>query len=87
MGREADPADLLVPLEYLNAGEWADVMEVHGEPSWIARMAELGIRSGHRVQVLQSGSPCIVQVGGARFSIRFDLTVQVLVRPIAGAAN
>lgn len=72
----------LMPLELLNTGEWADVAEVNGEPCWVGRMAELGVRSGSRLCVLQPGSPCILQVGGARLSLRGDMAMQILVRPV-----
>lgn len=70
----------LLPLELLNAGETADVAEVVGEPSWISRLGELGIRIGSRLQMLQAGSPCMIQVDGARLSLRTDLGRHVLVR-------
>jgi Fe2+ transport system protein FeoA len=74
----------LLPLELLDVGEWADVAEVTGEPSWISRMAELGIRAGSRLRVLQSGSPCLFQLEGysSRLSLRGDLAMQILVRPV-----
>jgi ferrous iron transport protein A len=78
--------DLLLPLEYLGCGEWADVAEVSGDPGWVGRMAELGIRTGTRLQVLQPGSPCLLQVGGCRLSLRGDLAMRVLVRPAALAS-
>ena len=71
----------LMPLQLLQSGEWADVAEVIGEPSWIGRLAELGIRAGIRLRVLQPGSPCLVQVGGARLSLRTDLATHILVQP------
>lgn len=74
--------DVIMPVEFLSTGEWADVAEVTGEPVWVGRMAELGVRIGTRVQVLQSGTPCLVRVDGARLSLRGDLGSQVLVRPI-----
>lgn len=75
-------AEALLPLEMLRTGEWADVAEVTGEPTWIGRMAELGIRTGSRLQVLQPGSPCLLRVGGSRLSLRPDLATQILVRPL-----
>jgi ferrous iron transport protein A len=74
----------LLPLEMLRSGEWADVAEVVGEPGWVGRMAELGVRSGSRVQVLQPGSPCLLRVGGSRLSLRGDVQTQILVRPVTG---
>jgi ferrous iron transport protein A len=75
----------LLPLELLAPGEWAEVGEVHGQPAWIARMAELGIRPGSRVQVVRGGSPCLVLVGGSRLSLRGEQAMQILVRPLAAS--
>jgi ferrous iron transport protein A len=72
----------LLPLECLRPGEWAEVCDVEGEPAWVARMAELGVRIGARVQMLRAGSPCLLQVGGGRLSLRGDSAMQVLVRPV-----
>ena len=76
----------LMPLEYLNSGEWADVADVTGEPGWVSRLAELGVRIGSRLYVLQAGSPCLLQVGESRLSLRGDWATQILVRPVAVAA-
>ncbi len=73
---------MLLPLELLHPGEWGDVAEVTGEPALVGRMAELGVRSGSRLQVLQTGSPCLLQIGGSRLSLRTDLAAQILVRPV-----
>jgi ferrous iron transport protein A len=73
--------DLLLPLECLRPGEWAEVCDVSGEPSWVCRLGELGIRVGGRVQMLRAGSPCLIQVGGGRLSLRGDHASCVLVRP------
>lgn len=80
-----EPVDQpMLPLDLLPCGEWAVVTEVHGEPGWVGRMAELGLRAGSKLRVLQSGSPCLLQVGEARLSLRGDSAVRVLVRPVAG---
>lgn len=75
----------LLPLEFIGPGEWAEVAEVSGEAAWVGRMAELGLRSGCRLQVLQPGSPCLLRVGGARLSLRGDDGTQILVRPVTGS--
>jgi len=72
----------LMPLELLPCGEWADVAEINGDSRWVNRMAELGVRVGSRVRVLQPGSPCLLEVGHSRFSLRGDWALQVLVRPV-----
>lgn len=73
----------ILPVEMLSSGVWADVAEVQGESSWVSRLAELGVRVGSRLQMLQPGSPCLLAVGGSRLSLRADLAMQILVRPLA----
>jgi Fe2+ transport system protein FeoA len=75
--------DFVVPLELLEAGEWAEVAEVSGEPGWVGRLAELGVRIGSRLQMVRGGYPCLLQVGGSRLSLRGDYAMQILVRPVA----
>jgi Fe2+ transport system protein FeoA len=72
----------VLPIELLSSGDWADVEEVQGETSWVTRLAELGVRVGSRLKVLQPGSPCLLEVGGSRLSLRAELAMQILVRPI-----
>lgn len=74
---------MLLPLECLRPGEWAEVCDVSGEPAWVCRLAELGIRVGSRLQMLRDGSPCLVLIGGGRLSLRGDQATAVLVRPLA----
>ena len=76
------PRDALLPLELLDSGEWADVAEICGEPAWVQRLAELGVRCGCRVRVVQAGSPCLLQIGGVRLSLRGDQVTRILVRPL-----
>lgn len=76
---------MLMPLDMLRAGEWGEVEEVTGQPAWVGRLAELGIRSGARVQVVQPGSPCLLNVGGCKLCLRGGECSQILVRPVSGA--
>ena len=75
--------DVLLPLDCLHAGERAEIVEVVAEPRWVGRLAELGVRAGTLVKVLQAGSPCLLEVGGCRLSLRIDGASQILVRPAA----
>ncbi len=79
------PTDNLLPLESLGSGEWAEVAEVTGEPGWVGRMAELGVRTGCRLQMLRPGSPCLLQIGGCRLCLRDECLMQILVRPLLAA--
>lgn len=85
-GEAFGQTDMLLPIEMLNAGEWAEVVDVSGETTCVNRLAEMGVQAGCRLCVLQPGSPCLLQVGGARLSLRSDCRLQLLVRPVASAA-
>ena len=74
----------LLPLELLRPGEEAEVADVTGTPGWISRMAEMGVRIGCRLRMLQGGCPCLLQVGGCRLSLRCEESMQILVRPLVG---
>jgi len=73
----------LLPLEMLDRDAWADVAEVHGEHHWVSRLAELGLRTGCRLRVLQPGRPCLLQVGECRLCLRGDACGQILVRLVS----
>jgi ferrous iron transport protein A len=75
---------MLMPLDMLQAGEWGEVEEVTGQPAWVGRLAELGIRQGCRVQVVQPGTTCLVNVSGCKLCLRGGESSQILVRPVAG---
>ncbi len=75
----------LIPLEFLQPGEWAEVAEIDGEPAWVQRLAELGIRCACRLRVLQGGSPCLFQIGELRVSLRNELAAHILVRPLGNS--
>ena len=73
---------MLLPLDMLAAGERAEVADVCGDPAWVGRLAELGIREGCKLQVLQPGSPCLLDISGCRLCIRGGDSSQILVRPV-----
>jgi ferrous iron transport protein A len=77
------PTELL-PLEMLSRNAWADVAEVTGEQRWVSRLAELGLRIGCRLRMLQPGSPCLLQVGECRLCLRGEFASQIMVRPVRG---
>jgi Fe2+ transport system protein FeoA len=75
--------DTLLPLELLQPGDRGEVSDIAGDPDWVARLAELGVRVGSRVRLVQVGPPCLVQCeGGARFSLRGEEAFHILVRPL-----
>jgi Fe2+ transport system protein FeoA len=72
----------VLPLQSMDEGDWADIAEVRGDSAWISRLAELGIAAGRRLQVLRRGTPCLLQLGSARVSLRQDAGSQILVRRV-----
>jgi Fe2+ transport system protein FeoA len=68
-----------LPLELLTAGEQGVVVEIDGCPELVVRLEEMGLHSGVRVHMVQTGSPCILEINHQRYSMRFDDSVTVLV--------
>lgn len=75
-------SNIVVPLDVLATGDWAEVAEVTGEPQWVCRMAELGLRIGCQLQVVQAGCPCLLRIGGGRLCLRGTAPEHILVRPV-----
>jgi Fe2+ transport system protein FeoA len=76
----------LIPIDLLDSGEGAEIVELEGDGAWVSRLVELGLRPGSRLRMLQPGYPCLIQVGEMRLSLRLAAVVQVLVRPEGAVA-
>jgi ferrous iron transport protein A len=76
------PTDMLLPLEMLKPGEWADVAKVSGESGVVKRLAEMGVQSGCRLCVLRGGGTCLLQIGDVRLCLRSGWATKILVRPL-----
>jgi Fe2+ transport system protein FeoA len=74
---------MVMPLDLLQAGDWAEVANVDGDPSWVGRLAELGLREGAQLCVLQPGSPCLLQIASGKLCLRGGECSQILVVPIS----
>ena len=68
------------PLQMLSAGQRARVDQLLGRPDEVHRLQELGIRVGTPIEMLQSGTTCIVKLDGARLAFRDHEGFRVLVR-------
>ncbi len=68
-----------VPLRDLKAGQLATITSLHGSAQDVARLAEMGLRSGTDVVVIRNGITCIVQLEGCRLCIRLSADLQILV--------
>ncbi len=71
----------LIPLELLQVGEQGQIEDLAGTPEVITRLAEIGLRQGVVIRMLQPGSPCIIGLGQQRLSLRLEGDVQILVSP------
>jgi ferrous iron transport protein A len=69
----------LVPLKLMACGEYGKVHDVDGSPEFVVRLQELGLQEGAEVQMVKTGSPCILAINKQRFSLRFDEQATVLV--------
>lgn len=71
----------LVPLDCLQAGEVAQVVEIVGRPEQVQRIKELGLHDGVEVSVVRPGRPCILRLAGQTLCFRGSEFLNVLVRP------
>ncbi|HWB00812.1 MAG TPA: FeoA family protein [Pirellulales bacterium] len=71
----------LVPLSVLRAGETAQIGMVLGSPDAVHRLEEIGLRGGTQIEMVQTGSPCIIRLDGQKLCFRSDELLSVLVRP------
>jgi ferrous iron transport protein A len=62
----------LIPLKALRPGQVAVIRQMLGPAEQIRRLEELGLREGTRVEMVRSGSPCIVRSGAAKLCLRHD---------------
>ena len=75
----------LIPLDRLQTGEIAQVVEIVGRPEQVQRIKELGLRGGVEVAVVRSGRPCILRLAGQALCFRASEFLNVLVRPAVPA--
>jgi Fe2+ transport system protein FeoA len=70
----------LIPLPMLRPGQSGQIGQVLGRADEVHRLHELGIHVGRSVEMVQSGSPCIVRLNGAKLCFRNCDALSVLVR-------
>jgi Fe2+ transport system protein FeoA len=72
---------MLIPLQYLGAGESACVDQLVGASDLVHRLQEMGLRAGATVEMVQPGVPCIIKLSGSKLCFRDAEACNVLVRP------
>lgn len=70
-----------IPLRSLHPGQMGQVKEITGDPHAVHRLQELGIRHGTTVEMVRSGSPCIIRMSGHKLCFRQNGDLDVFVRP------
>lgn len=70
----------LIPLCLLTSGASAEVGQLIGHPHEIHRLEELGLRHGTKVEMVRSGSPCIIRLAESKLCFRPNEAMGVLVR-------
>jgi ferrous iron transport protein A len=71
----------LIPLRALLPGQLAEVRQVVGQAEQVRRLHELGLRDGIQLEMVRSGTPCIVRLGNSTLCFRDVEALQVLVMP------
>lgn len=79
--------DSHLPLDFLCPGEWGEITDVTGDPGWVCRLAEMGLRVGGRLRMVRPGCPCLLEVEGCRLCLRGDELSRILVRPVEQASE
>ncbi len=75
----------LLPLSLLTAGQSGRVREIVAPRDEAHRLAEMGLRPGAVIEIVQPGSPCIVRLAGQTICFRPGEAGHVLVE--TGAAS
>lgn len=73
-----EESQLQFPLDLLQVGEDARIVDVAAESVRVHQLAEIGLRIGTTVRMIQAGSPCILAIDGRRLSVRLE-DVDILV--------
>jgi Fe2+ transport system protein FeoA len=72
-----------IPLHRLSPGGKAKIYSVRGTNHEIARLAEMGLRSGTIVSVTRGGITSIVEfLSGSRLCVRTSKKLEILVTPL-----
>lgn len=68
-----------LPLELLNDGQEARIVDVCGDSVQVHRLAEIGIRCGSLLKMIRHGEPCLLAVDGRRLSLRLCAGINIFV--------
>ena len=69
----------IVPLDCLQAGETGRIADIEGCAEIVTLLAEIGLRNGASVLMVQPGRPCILALDNQRLSFRPEDCTHVFV--------
>lgn len=69
----------IVPLDCLKAGEAGRISDIDGCADIVTRLAEIGLRNGATIRMVQPGRPCILALDDQRLSFRPEECTHVYV--------
>ena len=70
----------LLPIHNLTTGQTGCIRRVTGNANTVHRLAELGMRPGAQLEIVQHGSPCIIRLGNCKYCFRDGNSLDVLVQ-------
>ena len=73
----------IIPLNLLGSGQAGVVAHLAGPDEMVHRLKELGLREGVELQMVQTGSPCIIGLSGQRLAFRADEALVIFVEQAA----
>jgi len=76
-------ADQPIPLSFVRAGSFVEITSVIGGCDEVKRLSEMGLRDGTQLELVQSGSPCVLRLGQTKLCFRQADVLNILVKPVA----
>jgi ferrous iron transport protein A len=69
----------MIPLVHMATGAKARIGQLVGRPEQVQRLEELGLRHGTTIEMLQTGSPCIIRFDQSKLCFRPNEALGVMV--------
>lgn len=76
------PLNEIIPIEFVESGRPVEIVDVAGSVEAVCRLNEIGFTAGVCLEVVRSGTPCIVSLDGRRISFRGEKSAAIYVRAL-----